>query len=115
MRTLFASALFTMFLCFGVAAYGQEPGQGTPSRQPKQREQSQAQKTSVTGCLAKGSEANQYTITDQQSHETVSFPGPAQLDKYVNQTVKLTGNMVDDGNGRKVFQPDSINAVSPSC
>lgn len=69
----------------------------------------------VTGCLAKGGQANQYQITDSSSHEKYSFPGPAQLDAYLNQTVKLTGSMQSGTNGEKVFRPESIAPVSSSC
>jgi hypothetical protein len=69
----------------------------------------------LTGCLAKGAKANQYEIADQASKKKVAFPGPAQLDQFINQTVRLIGNLVDDGNGNKVFQPDSVSRVSASC
>lgn len=68
----------------------------------------------MTGCLTKGSGATEYVITDDKSGEKVPFNGPAQLDKYVNQTVKLTGTMASQG-ADKVFRPQTINQVSPSC
>lgn len=121
MRTFFASAVFILSLGLAVTVFGQEPNPGRKAPSPQNNEQQQApdqghaQKVSLTGCLAKGTQTNQYVITDQASHQKVAFPGPSQLDQYVNQTVKITGNMVEDGNGRKVFQPDSLNPVSPSC
>ncbi|HLK49340.1 MAG TPA: hypothetical protein VKT49_14460 [Bryobacteraceae bacterium] len=123
--------VFTLLILgVGIAAYAQQPGRSTPPDQggPSQQRTPRAQpdepgaaqpgdvqKMSVTGCLSKGSQANQYVITDSSSHEKYSFPGPAQLDAYVNQTVKLTGSMQSDGNGEKVFRPESIAPVSSSC
>src|SRR5690242_14662114 len=107
---LFSSAVLIAFLAVGTLAYGQE-GQGAP---PAQKQQSDTPKVSVTGCLVKGETANNYLITDQKSGDKVPFAGPAQLDKYVNQTVTLTGSMVSQGSDR-VFKPESINPVSPSC
>ena len=100
--TLFAS------LVLGSAAYAQEPG-APPSQQ---RQQSDAQKVSVTGCLTKS--GGGYAVTDQKTGQQVPFNGPAQLDKYVNQTVRLTGTVETQG-GEKVFKPTGITSVSPSC
>jgi hypothetical protein len=122
MRTLFAPAVLTVFLGLGMAAIGQQaPGQGAPPSQPGAQEpraggaQDQGERVSLTGCLAKGTQSNQYEITDKSSHEKVAFPGPSQLDQYVNQTVTLTGTMMAAGNGQKIFRPDSINRISNSC
>ena len=112
-----------------VITYAQQPrstppDQGGPSQQRAPRAQpdepgaaqpGDAQKVSVTGCLSKGGQANQYVITDSSSHQKYNCPGPAQLDAYVNQTVKLTGSMQSGGNGEKVFRPESIAPVSSSC
>ena len=115
---LFSTAVYFACLALGSVAYAQGAGQGTPpSQQPpaQQREQpSDTPKVSVTGCLTKGSGTNDYLITDQKSGEKVPFNGPAQLDKYVNQTVKLTGTMASQGSD-KVFKPETINQISPSC
>src|SRR5581483_1587655 len=100
----------------------QQPGgrpQQSPQQQPSQqqhtpdaqadRDATQGEKISVTGCLAKGSQANEYSITDNSSHEKSTFPGPAQLDNYVNQTVKLNGSVSSGANGEKSFRPESIS------
>jgi hypothetical protein len=127
-RVLRAFAFLIMSI--GVATYAQQPGRntpppqgapgqpGTPGAQPDNPDAvppGDVQKMSVTGCLAKGSQANQYAITDSSSHQKYTFPGPSQLDAYVNQTVKLTGSMQSGGNGEKVFRPESIAPVSSSC
>jgi hypothetical protein len=62
----------------------------------------------------KGTAASQYMVTDQKTGEKVPFAGPAQLDKYVNQTVKLTGTIVAQGQ-EKVFRPEAINQVAATC
>jgi len=98
-------ALFTC-LALGSLAYGQDPPQSAPPQKSND-----ASKVTVTGCLTKGTSANEYVITDQKSGEKVPFAGPAQLEKYVNQTVKLTGTMAAQGQ----FKPESINQVAATC
>ena len=71
-------------------------------------------KVTVTGCLTKGSGTNEYQVSDSKTGEKIPFTAPAQLDKYVNQTVKLTGTMASQGSD-KVFKPQAIDQVSPSC
>ena len=118
-RVLRAFTILVMGI--GIAAYAQQPG--GPGTNPQRRgpapsdpaQPGDAQKTTVTGCLAKGSQANQYQITDNSSREKYTFPGPAQLDAYLNQTVKLTGSMQSGTNGEKVFRPESIAPVSSTC
>jgi hypothetical protein len=68
----------------------------------------------VTGCLTKGASAGQYTITDQKTGEKTPIAGPDELDKYVNQTVKLIGTIGSQGQ-EKVFKPESVSQVSASC
>jgi len=126
MRKSFLPALLSVFLGLGLAAFAQhQPGQVPPPSQqpnpsPSQQERDRdapgaSQRVSLTGCLAKAGAASQYTITDKDSKEKVTFPGPAQLDAYVNQTVKLMGSMETKETGEKVFRPESISPVSPSC
>jgi len=133
MRKPFLPALLTIFLSLGLAAFAQrqpgqapqpQPGQApppsqqpgqSPSQQERDRDAGASQRVTLTGCLAKASAASQYTITDKDSHEKVTFPGPAQLDAYVNQTVKLMGSMETKDTGEKVFRPESLSPVSPTC
>lgn len=130
MKTLCTSAVFTLFLGLSVAAFGQAPNSRAPGQSPGAQapgqapnsqapgakpETSQGSTVSITGCLAKASAPNQYEITDQQSQQKVMFPGPTQLDQFVNQTVRLTGEMADSGNGKRQFQPKSISIISASC
>src|SRR6266436_5147992 len=107
---LLSSAVLLASLAVGSIAYAQDP-QTPPPPQPKQ--QSDTPKVSVTGCLTKGTTNGEYMITDQKSGEKVPFNGPVQLDKYVNQTVKLTGTIAQGGD--KAFKPESINQISPTC
>jgi hypothetical protein len=94
----------------GNIAYGQDPSQSTPPQKP-----SATPKVSVTGCLAKGAAAGGYTIRDQKTGENVPFAGPsAQLDKYLNQTVKLTGTVSGQGQD-KVFRHESIDQFAATC
>lgn len=120
MRKILLSTMMSVFLGLGSASYAQNPDQETPSKQKRdrggaqERDRSEAQEVSITGCLMKGSTSGEYTITDQKSGEKVSFTGSAKLDKYVNQTVKITGKMSGAG-ADKVFQPETLDPVSPSC
>ena len=102
--TGFVSALLSL----GIVAFAQERDRSAPS-------QSDPQKVTLTGCLAKGTDAGSYSITDQDSHEKVTFPGPAQLDRFVDQKVKLMGSMMVRDNGEKIFRPESVASVAPSC
>jgi hypothetical protein len=105
---LFSSAILFTGLALGSLAYGQTPSQ-TPSEK-----QTDAPKVTVTGCLTKGSTTNAYTITDQKTGEKIPFAGPAQIEKYLNQTVQLTGTMANKGE-EKVFTPETINPVATTC
>ena len=97
------------------AAYAQDPNQSSqPQQKQQQQPQSDPQKTSFTGCLTKGSTTGSYILTEQTSGQKVSFNGPEQLDRFVNQTVKLTGTVSGDG-ADKQFNPETIAQVSPSC
>jgi len=98
---------FSLFL--GTAAYAQNPQQ-TPQTQQDPSDQS----TTVTGCLAKGTNAGEYAIKDSKTGETYTFAGPERLESYVGHTVQLTGKMMARG-GEKSFQPQSIKTVSDSC
>jgi hypothetical protein len=100
-----SSVILLTGLALGSVAYGQDPAPQKPS---------DAQKVSVTGCLVKGTEPNQYMITDQKTGEKLPVSGPSQLDKYVNQTVKLTGTLAAQGED-KVLKPQSINPVAATC
>jgi hypothetical protein len=106
---LFCSIVLLTGLALGNIAYGQSPSQDTPPQK-----QSDASKVSVTGCLTKGSAAGLYTITDQKTGEKTSIAGPDQLDKYLNQTVKLTGTISGQGPD-KVLKPEAVDQVAASC
>jgi hypothetical protein len=118
MKKISRSAMFTVFLGLGIAAFAQAPSKkAPPSQQQGQDEQNQqagGEQTTLTGCLMKDATSNQYAITDSKSGESFSFAAPDQLQKYVNQTVQLTGTVMNRG-GQKAFRPESVKAVSASC
>jgi hypothetical protein len=107
---IFSSVVLSMGLALGSLAYGQSPAQRTP---PPDKS-TDSPKVTLTGCLTKGSAANEYTITDKKTGEKTPFTGPAQIDQYLNQTVKLIGTMVTKGQ-EKAFQPETINQVAATC
>jgi hypothetical protein len=107
---LLSSVVLVGGLALGSFAYAQSPSQPTPPREKS----GDASKVSITGCLTKGTVASEYLITDQKSGEKVPFTTPAPIDKYVNQTVKLTGTMSNQGQD-KAFKPESINPIAATC
>jgi hypothetical protein len=109
MRIFSCLALFAC-LTSGSLLFGQDPAQGTQAPQKP----TDAPKVSVTGCLMKGNTATEFVITESKSGTKVPFAGPAQLEKYVNQTVTLTGTMASQGQD-KVFKPESISQVAATC
>jgi len=117
MNRLFLPLTFSVALGLGSVALAQNPGQRTPPSQQnpaQQQEEQGGQSVTVIGCLAKGTTPDQYVITESKSGQKVTFGGPNQLEKYLNQTVQLTGTMMNKG-GEKSFQPESLKPVSPSC
>ena len=113
MKKLFLPLTFSVVIGLGSVALAQNPSQRTPPPQ-QQEEQGNGQSVTFVGCLAKSTTPDQYVITENKSGQKVTFGGPNQLEKYVNQTVQLTGTMMSKG-GEKSFQPESLKPVSPSC
>ncbi|HTA42284.1 MAG TPA: hypothetical protein VK789_07550 [Bryobacteraceae bacterium] len=118
MKKLYRSAMFTAFLGMGIVAFAQNPRPRTPPAQQEDPSapapQAGGESMTVTGCLMKGTGPGEYAITDSKSGEKIAFAAPDQLQKYINQTVQLTGT-VTNRNGDKAFRPESVKAVSPSC
>lgn len=85
---------------------------GPPSQQSEQSDDSRPM--TLIGCLAKGSAADQFVITDKKSGQKITFGGPNQLDKFINQTVQLSGTVTSRA-GSQSFRPESLKPVSPSC
>jgi hypothetical protein len=110
--------MFTVFIGLGIAAMAQTPNQRTPpAQQPdqsQQNEQAGGQPMTLTGCLMKGTQPQEYAITDSKSGEKISFPAPDQLQTYVNQTVQLVGSVTMKG-GQKAFHPESVKAIASTC
>jgi hypothetical protein len=118
MKKLSTSAMFTVFIGLGIAAFAQNPSQRTPPSQPpvqsEPNEQADGQPMTLTGCLTKGENPEEFAITDTKSGEKISFAAPDQLQRYVNQTVQIAGTVITRG-GAKAFRPESVKAISPSC
>jgi hypothetical protein len=114
MRLFFVPVVLSLFLGLGIAAIAQDdPSQDRP-RQQQQQPSDEGNKVSFTGCLTKDSQPEQYVVTDQSSGEKISFRGSDKLENYVNQTVRVSGKVVDRG-GEKAFQPETLDVVSTSC
>ena len=83
-------------------------------QQPPNNNQNR-QTTTVTGCLTKSSTNGEYVLSEQNTGQKYTFNAPAQLDNYINHTVQMTGRMMNNQNGDKQFQPESVKTVSNSC
>ena len=88
------------------AAFAQDPP--TPP-------QSSNTSATIVGCLSKGAMEGQYTITDSQSGQKITFTATQPMDSYVNHTVQITGTVSDTGSGGKSFTPQTVKTVSDSC
>jgi hypothetical protein len=113
MSRLFHRTIVFTFVGISIAVCVQGSGQETAT--PQQSEHNRDQKVSLTGCLTKGAEANQYVITDQISREKVTFEAPAQFYRFVNTIVRVTGHTVTRNNQERVFQPQTLAPLSSSC
>lgn len=119
MKRLSHIATITAFVALGTVSFAQVPG---PQRRPPAQQTDPAdppapqagEPLTLTGCLMKGVSANEYAITDSRSGEKYSFGAPDQLQRYLNQTVQLTGTVTTKG-GEKSFRPESVKSLSPSC
>ncbi len=119
MKKLSLIATFTAYAALGTLSFAQVPGQ---QRRPPAQQTDPADPSAdpsgtpltLTGCLMKGTSANEYAITDSKSGEKYSFAAPDQLQRYLNQTVQLTGTVMSRG-GDKAFRPESVKSLSPSC
>lgn len=116
MHRIFLPLTFSVLVGMGSVAMAQNPSQRAPrQQQPSQQEDSaNGQAVTVIGCLAKGTAPDEFVITENKSGQKLAFGGPNQLEKYLNQTIQLTGTMMNKG-GEKSFQPETVKPVSPMC
>jgi hypothetical protein len=110
MKKALTCTIAALLLGVGTLGYAQQQ----PAPQESQRPQDDGAPLTLKGCLTKGSQSQQYVVADDRSGEKVAFAGSSKLDSYVNQTVEISGRVVDRG-GDKTFQPQSIKTVSSSC
>src|SRR5262245_51409148 len=104
MKNILVRISATLVLSLGGLSCAQDnpTTQQPPAQREGQRNQDEGTPVTVRGCLTKGSQAQEYVVADERSGEKVSFAGSAKLDSYVNQTVEITGQIVERG-GEKVF------------
>ena len=100
----------------GSVAYAQQepPPQAPPAQQNAQPAEDSGSPMVLKGCLKKGTQAQEYVVADDDSGKQTSFAGPAKLDGYVNQTVEISGRVVERG-GEKTFQAQALKPVASSC
>jgi hypothetical protein len=110
MKKSLSCTIASLLLSVGTLSYAQQ----SPAQQESQRPQDEAAQLTLKGCLTKGSQSQQYVVADQRSGEKIAFAAPSKLDTYVNQTVEVSGRVVDRG-GDKTFQPQSVKSISSSC
>ncbi len=105
----FLPVTFCALMLAGSAMFAQQEQQ-PPSNNPN------AQTQTITGCLTKSTtNSNEYVLSEQNTGQKYTFAGPSRLDNYVNHTVQMTGTMMNNQNGEKQFQPQSVKTVSNSC
>ena len=98
-----------VFVVYSVIGLAQQP----PAQQEKQGERQRTQEATITGCLAKGTTAGQFILTDNAGTKTtVTGSTGVDLDKHAaNHTVKLTGSRGAEGN----FTATKVEHVSATC
>jgi hypothetical protein len=112
MKKILLPSIVSTLLALGIAS-AQTPRQQAPQQQQKD-DSAGAQDVTLTGCLSKGASTGEYVLADKTSGNKVNFAASEKIEPYVNQTVELTGRVMDRG-GEKVFQPQSVKRVAPSC
>ncbi len=116
MKDIIVRISAALILSFGALSYAQDnpPAQQPPGQRERQRTQEEGTTATIRGCLTKGSQAQEYVVADERSGQKVSFAGSDKLDSFVNQTVELTGQIVER-DGEKAFQPQAIKSVASTC
>jgi hypothetical protein len=116
----------TAVLCTGLAislAAQQEPPPQKPSEQQQgqvdkreqDRDRTQVEQTTITGCLNKDS-SGAYHITDEGTGVKTAVTGSADLEKHsANHKVKLTGALHTDTAGSSIFQVNKLEHISATC
>jgi hypothetical protein len=104
-RTLLATATLAIFFALSGPFYAQQPDQ--------ERDRLKAKETTVTGCLVKADNPDQYVLTDSQTGSKMTVTGVPELETHAkNHTVRLTGTPTEDGKG---FRATKVQHVSDSC
>ena len=100
LRIVLAMALMFVFVASTGAAFAQEPPQQPPQQPPASAQPQadpadakQAKTKSLTGCLQKGTEAGQFTLTlkDGTMWNLESTDATIKLDDHVGHTVTVSG------------------------
>lgn len=107
MKKTLMGAIACFLLSTGAVSYAQQP----PKSEQSQEEGTPAK---LKGCLTKGSQPQQYVVADEGTGRKVAFLASAKVESYLNQTVEVSGRMVDRA-GEKTFEPDGIKTVAASC
>jgi hypothetical protein len=72
------------------------------------------ERTTMTGCLTKGSDGN-YILTDEKTGRQTTVTGTADLEKHsAGHKVQLTGTENTTG-GTQAFSATSIKHISATC
>ena len=99
-------AIMAILVSLSPAAYGQDANRSNPG---------QGKETTMTGCLSKGSNPGEYTLTDETTGTTTTVKGSADLEKHSgNHKVELTGTESSDG-GKMTLNASKIRHISDSC
>lgn len=112
LQSLIAVGLMATFSTIGFAQQPPaQPGQQAP--QQRGERQRTTDDSTLSGCLAKGTETGQYVLTDKAGTKTsVTAAAGVELEKHAaNHTVRLIGSKGTDGS----FAVSKVEHVSATC
>ena len=104
-RILLSVAAIVMLFSLCAASYGQQPDQ--------ERDRMKNPPVTVTGCLDKGENPNEFVLTDSSSGTKMIVTGSPDLEKHAAKHIeKLTGTASEDN---KSFTVSKVEHVADSC
>jgi|SRR5688500_2503922 hypothetical protein len=110
-KRLVSSITVGVFAVFSSIAFAQQP-QEKPA-QKGQGERQRSEGSTLTGCLSKGSAADEYILTDSKTGTKIAVTADSgvPLEKHsANHTVRLTGSKAGG-----TFTATKVEHVSATC
>jgi hypothetical protein len=89
------------------AAFAQDP----PPTQTQRSDNS----LTIVGCLSRGTGEGQYTISDSENGQKITFITSQPMESYLNHTVQITLTTTSSGSGDQNFTPLTVKSLSDTC